>query len=194
MGAPALHGIAEALGQAYGTEEAGRLIALSGVTAARQAPPRDAVLETDFLSILAFLVGALPRDACVNILEAAGRTAGQWFVLNRIPVPARFLLHSTPSRMAFPLLLRTLEVHGWTIVGGSQVTPDPEHARGLRLLHGFGARAFSEPRLLHTYYLAALAPIFTFFLGQDCRIETLDTIPVREGVALTVQVAPGVRP
>jgi bacteriochlorophyll 4-vinyl reductase len=192
MGAPTLHGIADALGRVRSTEEAGRLLALSGVAAAWDEPPRDAVLEADFLSLLTFLLGALPRDACLNILETAGQAAGEWFVRTRIPAPARFLRHSTPSGMAFPLLLRTLEVHGWTIVGGNQMAPDPEHPRGLRLLHGAGARAFSEPRLLHIYYLGALQPIFAFFLGQDLRVETRDALHLRQGIVLAVHTGTGV--
>jgi len=194
MGAPTLHGVSDALVRARGAEEACRLLALSGVTAAWDEPPRDAVLEADFLSLLTFLSGVLSQEVSAQILESAGQGAGEWFVRTRIPVPIRFMLHAMPNRMAFPLLVRTLEVHGWTLVGGNQVTPDPEHAGGLRLLHGPGARAFSSPRLLHAYYLAALQPIFTFFLGQNLRVETLDALPVREGIALTVQAAAGVRP
>ncbi len=194
MAAPTLHALARALGALRGEAEARRILTLSGVPVAWDAPPRDAASEADFLLLLRFLSGTLSRPDALEVARQAGQEAGQWFIRARIPVPARFMLQSMPGRIAYPLLLRTLEVHGWTLVGGGSLAPDPDHERGLRLLHGAAARAFPEPGLLHAYYVAALHPVFTFFLGPDLRIVTRDALPPREGIALNLEIGAGVRP
>jgi divinyl protochlorophyllide a 8-vinyl-reductase len=194
MGAPTLHALAKVLQETQGDAEARRLLALSGVTASWDEQPRDAIAEADFLSLVGFVTQALAREEVLPILERAGKTVGDWFVAARIPAPARFLLHPLPQRMTYPLMVRILEVHGWTVLGGGALVPNPEFASQLLLFHSPAARAFAEPRVLHAYYLAALHPIFTFFLGPDLRVETQDAIPPREGIALVLRPGAGVRP
>jgi bacteriochlorophyll 4-vinyl reductase len=194
MGAATLQGLGRALSSVRGETEARRIFALRGFERVWDEPPRDAVREEDFLSLLGFLVDSLPRSEALDVARRAGQGAGAWLIQARIPVPARFMLQSLPGRIAFPLLLRTLEVHGWTLVGGGQFAQDPGHPRGLRLVHGPGARAFPDPAVLHAYFLGALEPLFTFFLGPDLQVVIRDALPPREGIALLLREGAGVRP
>lgn len=145
--------------------------------------------EREFLSLVTFLTGVLPRGELLAVLHDSGRRTGRYVLHHRIPAPVRLLLRPLPRSLRLQFLLEAIERHAWTFAGSGSFHFRTGRRPLVSLRHGPPAREVPSSEPLHAYYRGAFEELLRALVAPTIQLEETDALGVahREGVDFHIQ-------
>lgn len=87
----------------------------------RDRLPERMVDETEVISLVHAIAGALPPGDTVEVMTDSGRRTAEYLIANRIPRVAQLVMRVVPRAAGLRILLGAIGRHSWTFAGSADV-------------------------------------------------------------------------
>jgi divinyl protochlorophyllide a 8-vinyl-reductase len=173
IGPNAITRIAEALAGMAGPEARRRVFLMAQLLPHLQHPPEAMVPDDEVARLHEALVVELGPARAAQISAEAGRLTAEYLLANRIPQIAQRMLGLLPRRAALWVLLKAIEHHAWTFVGGGSFSWQAGTIFRLSLQGGPVCRNLKTDCPACAYYAATFEHLFRKIISAD--IDVIET-------------------